>query len=151
MRVIYHLWIHQHLFLGYFTCLLHFCSFASIPSFKSSPPHVAASVCSSEVSLDVCQTPQDFVMCPNSISTFCGHFIFCLYQYNGGLICPQSSDVGQVQCANHSLCFTLGKNNHINWPIICYTTELPQRTSKNSKTNLPTLNKPQVFPGYTTG
>lgn len=62
----------------FFTTLLvffMFCTFASTPSFKAAPPHLAASACSFEVSLDVCQTPQDFVMSPNSISTFCSHSI----------------------------------------------------------------------------
>ena len=102
----------MYLFLHCFTCLLHFCSCASISSYKSSPPHLAASVCSSEVSLDVCQTAQDFVTHPNSISTFCGHFISRAYS-QGGPIRPQSSNVGRVRCANHSLRFTPGKNNHM--------------------------------------
>ncbi len=137
LRLIYHLWAHQHLFFGYLTCLPYFCSLASIPSFKSSPPHLAASVWSSEVSLDVCQTAQDFVMSPNSISTFCGHFISCAFSYYGGLICSQSRNVGQVQCANHSLCFTPGKNNHIHLLINCYATKLCNRTSKNSNAITP--------------
>lgn len=77
-RLIYHLWVNRHLFLPHFTYLLHVCSFASTPSFKSNPPHLAALACSSEVSLDVSLTAQDFVMSPNSISTFCGHFISCM-------------------------------------------------------------------------
>lgn len=36
---------------------------------------LAAPACSFEVSVDVCQTAQDFVTSPNIISTFCGHFI----------------------------------------------------------------------------
>lgn len=65
------------------TLLVFFISALLPPSppffFKSTPPQLTASVCSSEVSWDVCQTAQDFVMCPNVISTFCGHFISCVF------------------------------------------------------------------------
>lgn len=113
------------------------------------------------MSLDVCQTTQDFVTSPNSISTFCSHFISGIPRTSTNWLSYEAemSDKVSVQI-NHShsqmpkedLYKLHGHHTHMlkghRWSSAPVTPQESQEPHSEGSQNLPTSIKRQKTPVF---